>query len=429
LESAVADIRPFRGIRYNDARFADLTPVLAPPYDVISSADYKDLMARSDWNVVRLILGDSYTGARRDPDRYSRVAEILNAWIDDETLVQDRAAAIYVLDQTYTVDGTEHTRRALVARLRLEAFGRGQIHPHEQTMPGPKADRLALMRATQMNLSQVFGLYSDDGSARAVLDQVAELDPIAEGVGADGVRNTVRALYHPRLIEELCSALRNRDVIIADGHHRYETAIAYRDEQRARFGPLTMDEPYEFCSIALVAMDDPGLTIRATHRLVAGLQGFTPAALFERASADFELTELPADADEVVARLGEMAERHAFVIVTPQGSRLFVRRRGRREADGRPENLDVHILHHGVFHRLLSLGPPSWAKGGPVEYVQSVQDCIGAVVAGRANLAAIVNPARIDEVSAIALAGGKMPPKSTFFYPKLPTGVVINPLI
>jgi uncharacterized protein (DUF1015 family) len=421
----LAEIRPFRGIRYNEESYADLAPVLAPPYDVISEEEYAELRQRSDRNVVRLILGDRY---KTPPKQYDRVAELLEAWLVDETLVQDRARAVYLLDQAFEVNGERAVRRAAVARLRIEPFGKGRVFPHEETMPGPKADRLALMRATRRNMSQVFGLYPDDGSAAAVLEEMAQLDPAADGTGPDGVRNTVRIVYHHKLIDRFVAALQSRPVVVADGHHRYETAVAYRDEQRRRRGLLELDKPHEFVSVALVAMTDPGLVVLPTHRLVSG-DGLPIGGLFERAASEYEVEDTAAEAGSILARLAELADRHAFGLVTPAGARVLVRKRGRRDAGGAVERLDTYLLHHEILGGLLGLGPDDWKKGGPVRYVQDPAECIAAVRAGSGQLAALVNPTRIDEVQAVALAGGRMPPKSTFFYPKLPSGVVINPLI
>lgn len=424
----MADIRPFRGIRFNEARFGDLSSVMAPPYDVIGPEELKLLHERSDRNVVRLILGDRLPKPGV-PGQYSGSAQLLDDWLGDETLVQDRAPALYVLEQAFTVAGERRVRRAVIARLRLEVFGRGSVFPHEQTMPGPKADRLALMRATRMNMSQVFGLYPDDGTAGAVLDEISGLEPVGRGTGIDGVESSVRAVYHPGLIERLVGVLNDKRIIIADGHHRYETGIAYRDEQRLLHVPPTYEEAYEFIGAALVAMDDPGLAIQPTHRLISGLTGFDAGAFFEQARASYEVEEVAQDGPAIVARLAELAERHAFGVIVAGGARVLVRRDGRRSASGSARDLDVHLLHQELLGEMLMLGPDSWKKGGPVNYVQEPQACIDAVNDGQAQLAVIVNPTRMDEVEAVALAGATMPPKSTFFYPKIPTGAVINPLI
>ncbi len=429
----MAEIKPFRGIRYNDERYGDLSPVLAPPYDVISPADYKALRDRSDRNAVQLILREPQPNADRPenetPEAYAPAAKLLDDWLIDETLLQDQAPAVYLLDQEFELNGESRCRRAFVARLRVEAFGRGYVFPHEQTMPGPKADRLALIKATRMNMCQVFGLYRDDGAVRPILEQMAEVDPIAQGTGMDGVRNVLRAVYHPRLIHKLIDAMAPHRIVVADGHHRYETAVTYRDLMRPVRKVPTFDEPYEFVAAAFVATADPGLSIRATHRLVTGVRHFKAQAFFEKAAEDFELEEVPLDAPAILERLAQLAERHAFAIVTRDGSRILVRKMGRREADGVGSKLDAHILHHEIFAGLLQMSPETWEKGGPVRYVQSAAECIDAVNSGDAQFAALLNPTRIDEVEAVAFAGGKMPPKSTYFYPKIPTGTVINPLI
>ena len=424
----MAEIRPFRGIRYNQARHSDLSSVISPPYDVISPAQYRRLRDLSPQNVVRLILGENYGSGRSGGETYEDSRALLDRWLDDQTLVQDTQPAIYLLDQTFEIDRRRHTRRALIARLRLEVFGEGSVFPHEQTMPGPKADRLALMNKTRMNMSQVFGLYPGSEQATATLDEMSEVEPVAEGTGTDGVHNTLRVLFDQDLIGDLAASLSDRQVIIADGHHRYETAIAYRDAMRRQAGERVEDAPWEFVAVALVSMDDPGLVIQPTHRLVHEVPNFAPTDLFERANENFQIEEHPADADIIIDRLEQLVDRHVFGIVTAQGTRIMVRNAGQRGATGRPEDLDTHILHHEIFGGLLGMGPDSWQKGGPIEYVQSAEDCVKAASSGQARLAALVNPTRMDEVRAIAVAGGTMPPKSTFFAPKFPAGIVFNPL-
>ena len=423
----MADIRPFRGIRYNDEKFADLSPVLAPPYDVVSPADYTKLRDRSRYNSVQLILRPKAEPSDNEAD-YAQNSETLNDWLCDEILVQDIAPAIYLLDQQFTCNGETRTRSALIARLRLEKFCDGQIFPHEETMPGPKADRLALMNATQMNMSQILGLYQDDGSILPLLQQMAEIEPIAEGTGIDGVKNTLRAVYHGKLIAALAKAFEDKKIIVADGHHRYETALAYRDLMRPRRSKQTFDEPFEFISVALVSTEDPGLCIRPTHRLVT-LKGFNADEFLMKAELAYEIEDIAAEPLAITARLDALSERHAFGFIFKQGARILVRRMGRREANGQPESLDTHILHNEILNGVLGLGPDNWHEGGPISYVHNVQDCLDAVAKGKANFALALNPARVDEVQAISFARGKMPPKSTFFFPKIPTGIVINPLI
>lgn len=429
----LAEIRPFRGIRYNESRFPDLSPVLAPPYDVISAADYRALRERSDYNFVQLILRDPKAPTpppeKQGPELYEEAAELLEQWIDDETLVQDRVPAVYLLDQTFTVNGETKTRRAFIAGLRVEEFGKGSVFPHEQTMPGPKADRLALMEATRVNMCQVFGLYRDEGAVAAVLEQMRDVDPIAEGVGYDGTKNTLRAVYHPKLLAQLGAAMAPQRIVVADGHHRYETAVAYRDMMRPHDRVPTFKEPYEFVATAFVSTSDPGLDIRATHRLISGIKQLKPETIFEAAAEDFEVEDAPMNAAAILSRMAQFAERHAFGVVTRSRAGILIRKMGRRDGDGSVQKLDTHILHHEIFAGLLQMTPDMWEKGGPTKYVQDAAECIEQVVSGKAQLAAFVNPTRMDEVEAIAFSGGKMPPKSTYFYPKMPSGTVINPLM
>jgi uncharacterized protein (DUF1015 family) len=428
VEPRLADVKPFRAIRYNEAKYADLSPVLAPPYDVITPGESKYLREQFDHNVVQLMLPPP--GSSNDNDaRYERAARCMEEWLFDEILAQDRAPGVYLLEQEFEVDGVKRTRRAFIARLRLEAFGRGLVFPHEETMPGPKADRLDLMKANGMNMSQVFGIYRDDGRLAPVLDEMSRVRPLASGIQPEGVTNTLRAVYHRPLIDTLAEAFSDRKVIIADGHHRYETAIAYRDLMRTKNGPGDFNEPYEFVSAALVSSSDPGLVVLPTHRVVSGLKGFLPRKLFEAAAEEYELEDSEPDAERVLARLKEVADRHSFGIVTRRGTKILVRKKGVRDATGSPEDLDVHLLHDEILGQIVGLEPADMAEDGRIKYLHDAAAAVKTVALRRAHFAVLLNPVRVDEVEAIALAGERMPPKSTFFSPKLPAGLLINPLV
>ncbi|MFH1730211.1 MAG: DUF1015 domain-containing protein, partial [Planctomycetota bacterium] len=361
---------------------------------------------------------------------YARSADALEEWLADETLIQDHAPALYLLDQEFEVGGERKLRRACISMLRIEAFGKGCVLAHEETPPGPEKGRLELLRATQMNICPVLGLYSDeDGAARAVIDQMAELEPVAMGMTADGVKNVLRVVYHHKLIDKLIGTLSEKQVVIVDGHHCYEAALAHRDRRRQRQRVPTFDEPHEFIAAAFVAMDDPGLLIRPTHRLISGLRPFRPRKFFDKARADYDVEDVPPDASAILARLGELDERHAFGVVTRGGAKVLVRKTGSPRNAAAAHTLDTHVLRRDILGGLLALDLGRAPKTGQIGYSENAAECVAAVSHRRADLSVLVNPPRMEELEAVVFAGSRMPPKSAAIYPRLPGGIVMAPLI
>jgi uncharacterized protein (DUF1015 family) len=429
------DVLPFRGVRYDVARVGTLSDVVAPPYDVIDPALQERLYRASDYNVIRLELNREEPGDTEAQGRYARAARFLRDWLRQGILREEDHAALYVYEQTFDVEGTSHTRRGFLARVRLEPFGAGRIYPHEQTLSGPKADRLALYQAPGFNLSPIFGLYPDpDGEVlRAVESGVRDRTPM---VATDhlGVENKLWVVDDQRTQAAVRGLMGSKPVFIADGHHRYETGLKYRDE-RARAGELAGDDdPANFCLMMLVGMSDPGLLILPTHRLVSGFPGLTADELARRLGPEFEVTmagegeagcraawqAIEAGGDQDVLGFGTVAD----------GRWLLARLRSdeamdRLAPEHSPEwrNLGVSILHVLVLESLLKpLGTAS------CRYVHLVREVLDDVAARGCDLACLVPPARMEHVEAIASGLETMPPKSTYFYPKLLTGLVLNPL-
>ena len=424
----MADIRPFRGIRYNEGRYADLSSVLAPPHDAVSPAQYHLLCRKSTRNAVQLTVKQP-RGAPA-PHLYGHAAQTLESWLGDETLIQDPAPAVYVLDQEFEEGGERLTRRSCIAGLRLEAFGKGSVFANEETMPGPEKDRLELLKATRMNMVPVLALYSDeDGAVRALLDDATQLDPVAMGIGSDGVKNVLRAVYHHGLIGQLAKTLEDKYIVVADGHHSYEAALRYRDRCRRRRGVPSFDEPHEFIAAALVATTDAGWSIRPLHRLVRGLTQFKPGQFFAKAAAAYDIEKAPPDAAGILARLSELKDHCAFGIVTRSGSMVLVRKTEAPPSAEKPARLDMRMLHDELFGEILSLDASSPGAADQISYTADADECVAAVKRRKGELGVLVNPARMADIEAAALAGERMPPKSAAFHPSLPGGIVIAPLI
>lgn len=427
----MAEVRPFRGVRYDIAKVGALSDVVAPPYDVIAPALQDELYRRSPYNSIRLELTRDEAGEAPDA-KYVRAAETLKGWRREGVLVEEPHPALYVYEQTFEAEGQTFVRTGFFARVRLERFGEGKIYPHEQTLSGPKADRLNLYRATGYNLSPVFGLYPDPENAalRAAREGIADRTPL-ESVDHNGVINRLWPVHDQRAHTIVQGLMAEHPVFIADGHHRYETGVAYRDELAAQGKLSGEDDPANFILMMLVSMSDPGLQILPTHRLINGLEGITAEQVIERLSPHFEVQRV-ADIDAAWDFIQEGGDQDRLAFGTrADGAWLTARlisdeAMDKLAADQSPEwrSLGVSILHVLVAGELLKgLGTPSFRY---VHTLDEVRDDRNA--AGGYDLAALVPPAGMDHVAAIASQLEKMPPKSTYFYPKLLTGLVLNPL-
>jgi uncharacterized protein (DUF1015 family) len=391
----MAVIEPFRAVRYDAARVGALRDVIGPPYDVISPAEQAALYERSPYNVVRLILA-------RETPRAEAAARALGDWVAKGVLARDPDAGLYLYRQTFELpDGGERTREGILGRLRLETFASGGVRPHERTFPGPKADRLALLRATGAYLSPIFGLYAG-ASLRAVLAAAASAAPLEDVVDPGGERHRVWRIADPATIARIQTALAPESILIADGHHRYETALAHRHEG----GP-----PHVLAYLA--DMRDPGLVILPTHRLVRTLP-MDAATLETRLREAFEVAPIPAGAPR---QPGEID-----CILADRRLRLRPRAVARARIEALPvpiRALDVTLFQRAILEPILGLDTQELA------FTHDDAEATAAVPA-EAAAAFLVNPPTIDAVRAVCLAGEVMPEKSTYFFPKLADGIVFD---
>jgi uncharacterized protein (DUF1015 family) len=431
----MAEIRPFRGVRYDVARVGALADVVAPPYDVIDPALQDRLYQASPYNIVRLELNRQEPGDKDGEDRYARAARLLRDWLRQGILRQDDHAAFYVYHQTFDVEGETYTRRGFLARVRLEPIGQGKIYPHEQTLAGPKADRLALYRATGFNLSPVFGLFPDPAGEVQQLIEKAPHDhtPL---VARDhlGVENRLWLVTDQEAHTAICGLLAAKPIFIADGHHRYETGLKYREGAAAIGQIKSPDDPANFCLMMLVGMSDPGLRILPTHRLVAGFSGLNSDQLAQRLAPEFEIRSCGAGGagcqaawqaidqagDQDLLGFGTLADGQ-WLLARLRSDATMDRLAKEHSADWR--SLGVSILHVLVLEHLLAgLGQAS------CRYVHSIAGVTAEFASRASDLACLVAPARMSHVESIASNLETMPPKSTYFYPKLLTGLVLNTL-
>jgi uncharacterized protein (DUF1015 family) len=432
----MAAISPFRGIRYRDD--IALGDVVAPPYDVLSAEEAATLRARSPYNAVHVDLPVP-PGAPADEEAYLRAAATFRSWREEGALVRDEAPGIVVVDQTYTgPDGRERTRRGFIARLRLADLDERVVLPHERTHAGPKIDRLRLYRAVHADVSQVFLLFpDDDGSVGARLEAaVAELPEAAWRTAhdGDGNRHAAAAIAGPAA-GLVAGALRDRPVYIADGHHRYETALAYRDERRA-----LGDAGADTLMVYLCSLADPGLTVFPTHRLVRDVPPLRLDDLVEHVRPFFEVVGGPvsgaAASRAALEALPDQADPgRVFGLYLPREETCIVVRTREPAATERltaggfsaaAAGLSVTVLHELLLSQALGLGHDDAEHH--VDYAKNVPDALAALHSGRYELGAFLNPTLVDQVRTIADQGEVMPQKSTYFYPKLLTGLVYDAL-
>jgi uncharacterized protein (DUF1015 family) len=431
----MAEITPFRGIRY--AHGVTLDDVVAPPYDVIPAAQAMELRVRSPYNAVHIDLPVA-PGEAVDEVAYANAAAAFTQWQTDGVLRRDETPSLYLVDQTYTgPDGVERTRRGFIARLRLADFAERVVLPHERTHAGPKVDRLRLYHAAHADLSQIFLLFpDDDGSAGAALEAAADEASAAVREARDGDGNVHRILpLAGAAAERAAAALGGRPVYIADGHHRYETALAYRDERRA-----AGDHSADTLMVYLCSIRDRGLTVFPTHRLVRGVETPPLPDLVTRLSPLFEVVGEPVQgleaAREQLERLSEQADpgRVFGLYLAREDACLIVKSREpaateRLLAAGfspATAELSVTILHELILGEVLGLDHDQAERH--IDYVKNVPDALAALSGGGYGLGAFLNATLVDQVRAVADAGEVMPQKSTYFYPKLLTGLVYDAL-
>lgn len=429
------DVQPFQAWRYDLSRVGALSDVVAPPYDVVDPDLQEALYRRHPANVIRLELNRAEPSDASPQDRYLRAARLLRDWQREGILIQDPHPALYVYHQTFTLDGQTFTRRGVLARVRLEPFGTGRIFPHEETMSGPKEDRLHLLRATGMNLSPIFGLYPDpECSVQQLLDDAVRRQPPLEAVDHLGVVSRFWPLRDLHRIADVQRLLYPRPVFIADGHHRYETALRYREELR-QAGQLADDNaPANFVLMMLVGMSDPGLRILPTHRLVSDLPELSGEALRALLREHFEV-EAVGVGDEAAVTTWELIEADGsqevlgFGTVADGAWHLARFRKPEAMAALAPQrspawrSLAVSVLHVLVLDDLLA---GALECDPTCRYVHRLDEVRQAVRNRECRLAVLVPAATMQHIEQIAGQGEKMPPKSTYFYPKLLTGLVFH---
>ena len=436
----MATILPFKGLRYNSEKIKDISKVITPPYDVISEKERDDYYQLHPDNIIRLILSKELPGDDQSSNKYTRSAESFETWRKEEILKEEAEPAIYIYAQEFTLSGKKYIRRGFISLVKLEDFQTGEIYPHEHTLAKPKEDRMNLMKACDANLSQVFTFFEDeDATISSFLHKVSEGAPDIDFTDIYGVKNSLWAIKDKAIIEALITQMKGRALFIADGHHRYETALFYRDlvngtkkEQNSNG-----DSPADYIMMMCVSMEDPGLVILPTHRLARNVKDLDPEKIKSSLNEVFDISDMGSDcdADMLTQKLSEDSHKHKIAMYIGEGDKKFYILTLRDEKLLDPiltgeyvewKSIDTGILHGVIFDRALGIQAKNISKSENVKYNQGVEDSVTRVNEGEYQIAFFLNPTKIGQIKEIATKRHKMPPKATYFYPKLMTGMVVR---
>ncbi len=430
----MVSIAPLRALFYNQTKVRDLARVITPPYDVISKDEQEKLYKRSPYNFVRLDLS-------QEPDAYSAVPQLLEAWIKEGILERDHAPAIYYMTQGFALPkGGQKERRGFFALMRLEDFAGGNIRPHEKTLDAPKQDRLKLMLAADAQLSPIFALYSLPEATinRMLASQVEGVAPFIDVKQDNGIECRLWRISDGQVIRRLQEYMAEQSLLIADGHHRYEATLNYRNQLRDRRGPGSGHEAYNFVLTYFANLNDENVVILPTHRLVRGYAPKPFLQLEEALQNYFYLEQYPKTAegkDWFLKALRNGGKRkHIIGAVFKRDPRYLILRlkskrimqRLAKDVSAQLQELDVTTLHLLILEHVLGLAPEKQVSGETIRYSQDEEAVLEALEKEDFQAAFILNPPKAEEVLAIASKGEKMPQKSTYFFPKLPSGLIVN---
>lgn len=436
----MADVQPLLGLRYNQSLVNDLASVICPPYDIIPPALHEELHTRSEYNFIRIEDARSLPQDTAGDNKYTRAAATLRQWLKERILVPEKQPAIYLHDHYFRHQWKEVRRRGITARVRLEEWEEGIVRPHEGIIAAARDDRLNLLWALQVNTSPVLAMYRDNGQKLALLlNDQADSQPAIDVAIPGGERHVIRVINDPGIIGQISGLFAGQPLYIADGHHRYTSALTYRREKMATMPGATPDDPFNFVMMTLVDFIDPGLVILAPHRVLRGLPKSSLAGLETRLQAFFDLLWLPMSRpgvwDEVDRLLNDTGNTRLACLLGGKSHLLILTLRDPGSiSETMPyfhselyRHLDVSIVDHVILERILGLGVGG-SDESKISYIYDREDAARKVLKQEYQLAFFLKSVKPELIKAVADAGDKMPRKSTYFYPKAPAGLVVNPL-
>jgi uncharacterized protein (DUF1015 family) len=423
----LAEISAFLGVRYNQEIIDDMSKVICPPYDIISTEEQKAYYEKSDYNVIRLEHGIVLPDDTKTNNKHTRACDAFNQWLKDRVLVTDHVPSFYIHEHCFTFQNIRKRRLGLTACVRLEPWEKKIIFPHENTVPGIKSDRLELMRACPVNFSPLLGLYEDLGQKVTKLLGIQCGRKPAIDCATDGETHKLWVANEPEFMQRVSHFLASKPIYIADGHHRYETALAFRDERLQQTKHSRGNEAFNFVMITLVSFNDPGLVVLPVHRMIRNVSADAVAQFRSLLETHFELISSPLgesglpEMPGAIARILGLEPGKIVALKLRQPSSLReIMPQGHSETYKR---LDISIIQHLAIDKLKELD-----KNSSISYSPNAIEARQSVANGEYQMAFVLNPIPVSTIRSVADANDKMPGKSTYFYPKLPTGLVINRL-
>ena len=435
----MAKVIPFRGLRYNLNKISDLAAVTAPPYDIISLEKQDELYAQNEYNVIRLEYGKAHNNDDSGNNKYTRANEFLQKWMADEILKLDEKPAFYIYEQIFSLQpGVMKSFKGIISQVEIADFTENIVLPHEQTLSKAKSDRFDLMTATDANFSQIYSLYMDEsGGLRTLINEQSARTPDVSFAADEGILQNLWIITDEAVNANITKLFADKQLFIADGHHRYETAINYRNAKREAPPGFTGNENFNFVMMMLVDMDDEGLVVFPTHRLIRDLPNFDEVSLVSLLTDNFNVSKIhftDSDISGVISeKMGKTLDEKIFSLYTGKNYYYLLELKDIRVMDDffpdMPKELrylDVTVLHSLILEQILGIDKENMAAQKNLTYTRSLDEAIKEVQGAKFQCSFIINSTKINEIKDVCLIGKRMPQKSTYFWPKLVTGIVIN---
>ena len=423
----LAELKPFKALRFTE-KAGDISELCCPPYDIIDDTRRREYLAKNEHNIIRLEL------PRDGEDYYAEASKVLHSFLSEGILAEDDCDSFYIYGERFSVDGKEYEFKGIIGRVKIEEFSKGVVLPHEETLSKAKEDRFRLMQATMCNFSQIYSLYKDEnGETSADIERLSVDEPVVRFTDDDGVTHSLWRVTDKADCDRISAEFANRKLYIADGHHRYETALNFRNYLRET-GAADIGEQCDYVMMMLVAMESSGLVVFPTHRIVRGIKDFDKNKVLEVCGDCFSISEKTGINDmESLLKAEYAAGRTSFAYYIGGGKWYMMTLNSGDLLDKMcPEysdalkNLDVNVLHKLVLERSFGIDKENMSNQKNLSYTRDINEAVSLVDGGQADCCFIMNPTRVSEISDVAAAGEKMPQKSTYFYPKLITGLVMN---
>lgn len=434
----MAKIIPFQGLRYNTQKINNLSKVTTPPYDVISPKEQDNFYAMHSNNIIRLELNKEQETDTDTNNKYTRAKDFLNQWIDEQILVFEDKPALYLYEQVFTLkNGETKSFKGFMTLVQLEEFSKKVVLPHEETLSKAKADRFNLMSTTNANFSQIYCLYMDpQKTITNAINEISQNKPDISFTAFDGILQNLWIVTDEAAIHTIQDGFADKQLFIADGHHRYETALNYRNKMREEHPECDESALFNYVMMMLVEMDDPGLVVFPTHRMLKDLEYFNEEEALEKLSTQFDIEKTVSTgniADEMEQKLASLTEQKAFGFYTGKNYYYTLVLKDldamKQAVQGKSEaymGLDVSILHTLILHKVFGIDMENMANQKNLVYTKQALEAVESVKDGAFQCSFLLNATKVHEIKDVSLANEKMPQKSTYFYPKIITGLVMN---